>query len=245
MNVAVEYPGYGDGIGSQLQRRLSLWAWCELTGNTYVHQPFFSLEHNYKKDPKFESKCETFFNIGQDEITVADHGTRPLIKEISKTKYFDSNGADLYDTIRDKFIHKYNITHKPKLLFDSDYTNVAIHIRRGDVVDRNLTKRYIHDQYYVDHINNISQLFSNDCKFYIFSESTKTKNIFKQFEQLDHDVNLMIDGCPLEAFHHMLHADVLITGASSFSYVPALMSKNKIYYTQFWHAPKTYWNINK
>ena len=52
--------GFGDGTGSQIQRRLSIWAYCKLNNLKYVHTPFFKMEHNYEKDESFEDKWENF-----------------------------------------------------------------------------------------------------------------------------------------------------------------------------------------
>jgi hypothetical protein len=39
----------------------------------------------------------------------------------------------------------------------------------------------------------------------------------------------------------MVLADILVTGASSFSYTAGLLSEGIVYYIPFWHAPLPHW----
>ena len=105
--------GFGDGVGSQIQRRISIWAYCKLNDIQYVHTPFFELEHNYEKDDKFENNWESFFNIRQNELSLEDVDSSHLSYTESMNKYFDENSPDLYDEVRDEFRKKYFMTENP------------------------------------------------------------------------------------------------------------------------------------
>ena len=66
--LTTKYMGFGDGTGSQIHRRVSVWTYCKLNNVKYVHTPFFTMEHNYEKDEAFENKWENFFNLGYGEL---------------------------------------------------------------------------------------------------------------------------------------------------------------------------------
>ena len=106
--------------------------YCKLNNVKYVHIPFFKMEHNYEKDELFEDKWEQFFNLGNDELSLTDVNTEEVTYVECMNKYFDNNKPDLYDKMRDDFRKKYFMTEKPKLIYDDEYTNVAIH--DGDIV---------------------------------------------------------------------------------------------------------------
>ena len=39
----------------------------------------------------------------------------------------------------------------------------------------------------------------------------------------------------------MVLADVLVAGASSFSYTAGILAEGTVYYTPFWHEPLPHW----
>jgi hypothetical protein len=45
------------------------------------------------------------------------------------------------------------------------------------------------------------------------------------------------------AFSGLVFADALITSASSFSYVAAMLTDGVVYYKKFWHKPSMKWII--
>lgn len=68
-------------------------------------------------------------------------------------------------------------------------------------------------------------------EIHIFSQS----NFDVRFSALRQIENIHIHLDEINAsdtFHHLVNADVLVTGTSSFSYLAALYNKNKIYFTQ-------------
>jgi hypothetical protein len=254
--LTTKYMGFGDGVGSQIQRRISIWAYCKLNDIQYVHTPFFELEHNYKKDDKFKNNWETFFNLGCDELKLKDVNARELNYVEQMHDYFDKeNSPNLYDKVRDEFRKKYFMTEKPKLMYDHNFINVAVHVRRGDIVGRKhiFKKRGTSDEYFISLMEKLNQeTTKKPYKFYVFSVNKTTKrgfrmkktgDIFEKYRNLDLNIELMIDGCPFFDFHHLISADVLITSKSSFPYVAGLFSTNRVIYNKFWHKPKSYWEV--
>jgi hypothetical protein len=243
---------WADGGGSQIQRRMSIWAYCKLNNIQYVHTPVFPVEHNYDEDGSFEDKWENFFNLGHGELSLDDVDESELSYVESMNEYFDESGVDLYDKLRDDFFEKYFLTEKPKLVFDEDKVNVAVHVRRPAYRAKQQEDRKISDEYYISVMESIKEEAQNsdrECKFYIYSVSPKHYNfcrvdIYREYRNLDMDIELVIDGCPFSDMHHMMMSDVLVTSKSSFSYLPALFTGAKVFYHKFWHEPKSYWVVH-
>jgi hypothetical protein len=256
--LTTKYMKLGDGAGSQIQRRLSIWAYCKLNNLEYVHTPFFKTEHNYEKDESFEANWEKFFNMSHDELKLGDVDSSHLSYVDSMNKYFDENSPDLYDSVRDEFRKKYFMTKKPKLVFDENVTNIAVHIRRGDLMTvhpKTRRRRFTSDEYFISVMTKLNEELSGNCKFYIYTQTPKIKgetqrqnnktdgDLFANYRNSNMNIELIIDGCPFSDFHHLISADVLITSKSSFSFVPELFSTNRVVYNRFWHEPKSYWEI--
>jgi len=245
---------WSDGAGSQIGRRISIWAYCKLNNIQYVHNPFFKMEHNYEKDNLFEDKWEQFFNLGNGELSLDDVDLSEVETTENMHEFFDKdNTPDLYDKVRDDFRKKYFMTEKPKLVYDENFINVAVHVRRGDIVGRKwrMRKRGLTDEYYIKIMEKLNEEKTDKpFKFYVFSQNKTAKrgfrmkkqgDLFEKYRNLDLKVELMIDGCPFFDFHHLLMSDILITSKSSFPYIAGLFSKNRVIYSDFWHEPKTYW----
>ena len=46
-----------------------------------------------------------------------------------------------------------------------------------------------------------------------------------------------------DAFNGLVFADALVTSASSFSYVAAMLTDGVVYYKHFWHKPSMKWIV--
>ena len=261
--------GTNDGATSQMHRRLSIWAYCKLNNVQYVHTPFFTTEHNYNNDPKFEDRWETFFNLGDGELSLNEINESELNYEPFMSHYFNQHGVDLYDNVRDEYREKYFKTEKPKLVYDENCLNVAVHVRRGDILGRHRFKQFgLSDEYYIYVMQKLNkelkETSNKEIKFYVFSEyKTHTnkqlgtnletgkwgnynKTLFDNFKNLDLDLELILNGCPFSDFHHLIMADILVTSKSFFSYVSALMTKSKVIFHDWgnYALPKSYWEVN-
>ena len=172
--------------------------------------------------------------------------------------YFDENGVDLYDKVRDEFREKYFNTEKPKLVFDESKENVAVHVRRGDIVAGNRTNRFRKrgnvDEYFISAMESIRDNSDEGCKFYVYTQTRTTKfgtmrkrdlSMFDNFRNLDMDVELVVNGCPFSDIHHIMMSDVIVMSKSALSYVPALFSDAHVIYNKFWNEPKSYWEIKE
>lgn len=248
---------YADGMGMQFFRRFSVWTYCKLYQKEYVHLPFQELEHNYDSNPDFEKIVDNFFNLGYNELSLQDVANEKVCEYQCLRDYFDDGKVDLYNEVLDEYKEKYFATEKPQLKYNKSKTNVAVHVRRGDIVDRKhrFRRRGSSNQYYLNLMKQINKDYDN-CKFYIFSQNKSHKrgkqdksikgNItaFSDFLETDMDVKLILDDCPFSDFHHITMSDVIIMSKSAFSYVPGLLSNARILYNKdFWFKPKSTWEI--
>ena len=128
------------------------------------------------------------------------------------------------------------------MIYDNNNFNIAVHIRRGDIVqnlneqNNNITMRFQDNAYFI----NALKMALDYCKdkgnihIYLFSQGTESEFLeFKEFQ----NVHFCLDRGAQESFLHMVYADALITSKSSFSYKPALLNRGiKFVPKDFWHG---------
>ena len=73
--------------------------------------------------------------------------------------------------------------------------------------------------------------------FHLFSQGPSVQ--FARYESPD--TVLHVNESVESTFTAMVLADVLVTGATSFSYTAGLLSEGTVYYIPFWHAPLPDW----
>lgn len=142
--------------------------------------------------------------------------------------------------IRKKF-NMAPVRQQDKLIYQADVVNVAVHVRRGDIVegyandDPQMAMRWLDNDYYVNVLKQVTELLQHTrYKIYIFSQGIPAD--FEEFQQFG-EVEYCLDMPAIESFLHLVRADVLITSKSSFSYKPALLSDGiRICPRNFWHG---------
>jgi hypothetical protein len=129
-----------------------------------------------------------------------------------------------------------------KLFYKEDNFNIALHIRRGDIVSMkqnnssNWEERWLHNDYYANVLKNVLSAIPSSEKAAVYLFSQGTEKDFPEFTQFS-NIHYCLDVNAYDSFLHMVYADVLISSKSSFSYKPALLSKGiKICPGDFWHA---------
>ena len=130
-----------------------------------------------------------------------------------------------------------------KLIYDTSYYNVAMHIRRQVIIDSkvieedaaNRAKRWTGNEYYEEILKILVKLnVGKPIRIHVFS--TGKPEEFESFKQYG-DVHICSDLDEYASFVHLVYADLLVTSKSSFSYKPALMSKGiKVCPDGFWHG---------
>jgi hypothetical protein len=145
------------------------------------------------------------------------------------------------DDLKKKF---YNAPSRKnnQLIYSNSHFNIAIHIRRGDIVvgqenkNSNLLMRWQDNQYFVKVLTQVVQNVKTDkpIAIYLFSQGDQVD--FAEFLEFP-NCKFCLDMNAQNSFLHMIYADLLITSKSSFSYKPALLNNGiKVCPKLFWHG---------
>lgn len=122
-----------------------------------------------------------------------------------------------------------------------DLFRVAVHVRRGDVslCTNNAWKRYLPNAHYIRLIDRVLQGVTQPYEVTIYSEAPYAQERYVQYEDFsvfkDKNYNIFLGGDMVEVWKEFIAADVLITGKSAFSVLPAFlrMDKGGVVYTPF------------
>lgn len=207
------------------------------------------LEWERLHNPDYDSVIRHIKNqTDMSSITLFELGT-------SEGNHFPGKLIDDSEWIVEKFQRAYwKRNSSLDTIYNPDNTNIAIHLRRGDVRILNHPDRWKDNIYYIDIINKLKRRIKNP-KFFIFSEGDETDFLdFKYITDLNvnfykfslspiegnssilknifsGDVNIISGGIDVEIFHHLVAADYLVTGQSTFSTLAAYFNRGLIIYT--------------
>ncbi|MDP3913239.1 MAG: hypothetical protein Q8R96_05825 [Bacteroidota bacterium] len=260
INYYTAVPNPGAGIGHQLANYISGYWFSKQFGLEFAHMPFA------------QEKWERFFGFGENETSaknlINEHGFKQILlplfdesnsDEIELIKNIiasfhgqkvvfvaeqDQSYRDQFGVINDiknKFYHA-NARKKDKLIYSNEQFNIAIHVRRGDIVvgqknkKSNLLMRWQDNEYFTKVLSALIDQFevNKPIAIYLFSQGEVADfSIFRKFE----NIQFCLDMNAQDSFLHMVYADLLITSKSSFSYKPALLSNGiKVCPKDFWHG---------
>jgi len=256
-------PNRGAGIGHQMANWIAGYWFAKQFNLKFAHIPFSSNE------------WESFLGFGNGEIAVQKllkEGYKkvllPLFNETNSkevtlinriiSSYVDEkivflceqnqsyhNQFGVQSSIQQKFF-KSKVREKEKLVFLKDKYNIAIHVRRGDIVigqknnNPNLVMRWQNNEYFVNVLNNVLKHIETNKSIAIYLFSQGVEADFPEFANFE-NLTFCFDMSPQDSFSHMVFSDLLITSKSSFSYKPALLGNGlKVVPANFWHGyPKT------
>ncbi|MGY3213774.1 hypothetical protein [Mucilaginibacter sp. HD30] len=255
-------PNRGAGIGHQLANWISGYWWAKQFDLKFAHLPF---------SPK---KWENFFAFGSKEKSVDEllkdgykvrriplfnedepneiefirkiiathNGTKTVILCEQDQHYRGQYGV--MADIQNKF-YKADARKKEQVTFLKDCYNVAIHVRRGDILadlsSPGMAKRYLDNEYFVRVLKKVLTGINTVKPIHVYFFSQGKMEDFKEFHAIP-NIHWCLDMDVENSFLHFIYADVLITSKSSFSYKPALLNKSgiKVCPENFWHDyPKT------
>lgn len=255
-------PNPGAGIGHQIANWNAGYWFAQQFGLRFAHIPFSSPE------------WETFLGFGEGEVTVEElckQGYKirrlPLfdeydLKEVEQIRrciaayagrkvillceqdQFYQDQFGVMEDIQRKF-YAAPARANDRLIYRSDVLNIAVHVRRGDIVqgahkgDAGMMKRWQDTEYFEKVTESVVHAAGDrSVELHIFSQGKRED--FAGFEKFK-GIQFHLDMGARESFLHMVMANVLITSKSSFSYKPALLSKGvKVCPRKFWHGyPKT------
>ena len=171
-------------------------------------------------EPIFIPKVPSFYGVIEKNIEL--YHTSPCFQKL-KAMYYESKTSP----------------------FDKDHIHVAVHVRRPMKFDSRQGGADTPLTYYLYVMSAVQEMYKSSEKpllFHLYSQGA-----VDDF-QLLHSFPLQyhLDDSTFETFNGMVFADVLITSASSFSYLAGLLSNGRIVYKSFWHAPRHHWyNVNE
>ena len=252
-------PNPGAGIGHQLANWIAGFYGAKLFKMKFAHIPFSS------------DDWESFFEFGKNEesfISLKQRGFK--IRKIPLFSFGKLSDVDLIRKIitsycgqkivflceQDQFLRDLqliipdiqrkffnaSIRKRERLDYNRDHFNIAIHVRRGDIManskNPNLTMRILNNDYFKTVLTNTLGMFKNkiDKPIHIYFFSQGIPSDYPEFERFE-NLHWCMDWNAKKSFLHMVYADVLITSKSSFSYKPALLNKGvKVCPKDFWHG---------
>lgn len=162
------------------------------------------------------------------------------------------SGDSEYASTRDWFLNAYNRARQKspiELGLDPSRLNIAIHIRRGDLLPgrqfSDLSNRMLPDLWYKTVLDIIGKNLPKNLSIHVFSEglngeyrsengtpfSWRTK-----YANTNHDVIEHIDSSFLHTFHHLMHADILIGSKSGMSHLAGMLSNQIKIMPNMWHS---------
>jgi len=253
-------PNPGAGIGHQMANWIAGYWWARQFGLKFAHSPFpspawekflgfgeheatvreLSSGQGYKVVviPPFKEKSQPERDL-IDNIITSYQGRKVVFLFGRDQSYRDQIGV--MDELQQKFHHA-RAREDDRLLFSKESFNIAVHVRRGDIVagqktgNPNHQMRWQDNDYFLNVLCNVLAALKTKMPVAIYLFSQGKREDFKEFEAFE-NIHLCLDMGAQDSFLHMVFADLLITSKSSFSYKPALLSKGiRVCPKDFWHG---------
>jgi hypothetical protein len=256
-------PCQGAGIGHQMANWIAGYWWARQFGLKFAHSPFPS--------PKWEK----FLGFGLGETTLEGLCAKQGYRSVTLPPFHDNRPQEIqlieriiasYHDQKVVFLLKHNQPYKDQygvmsdiqskfykaparrddtVVFSKDHFNIAVHVRRGDIVagqktgNLNHQMRWQDNDYFKNVLGNVLKVLKTDKPLAIYLFSQGVPEDFRDFEDFD-NLRLCLDMNAQDSFLHMVFADLLITSKSSFSYKPALLSRGiRVCPKDFWHGYPT------
>ena len=229
-----------DGFGAQYQRIICHYLIITENNKIFHYTPFTKIEHNYNNSVFFINKLENLINL-KNNISIINKNNKYQIVDLGIIfKKFESEIDKYCDSKSMQFIKNCFWENKERNIFKNDKTNVAVHVRRPNPHDNRIEGANTPDSYYLNIMKIIREKYKDkNLLFHIYSQGNPAN--FKKYESGDVQFHINENIC--DTFIGMVAADILVTSASSFSYVAALLNDGEVYYKKFWHKPRKKWII--
>ncbi len=252
-------PNPGAGIGHQMANWIAGYWFSRQFGLGFAHIPFtggtwedfLGFDRGEKTIPALKKegyrvvRIPLFDENDPDEVNrikrifASYAGKRIVFLAEQDQFYHDQYGV--MDVLQEKF---YSAPARvgQKLLFAPTNCNIAVHVRRGDIVQAagednpNLTMRYQNNEYFVAALEKALSLAPADKEAHIWVFTQSAPSEFPELTAYP-NVHFCNELGAQDSFLHMVYADILVTSKSSFSYKPALLSKGiRVCPRNFWHG---------
>lgn len=247
------------GIGDQLASWISGFYYAKLFGISYAFSPVYPEKWNdflglecrevsaeyllrkkgYKKVwlPFFEDNKEEDMQLIK-QIIQAYEGKKVIFFLELHQVYGEQCGV--MTELKAKF-ERAQKRNDDKLIYLEDDINIAVHIRRGDIVggktkgNDNLSMRWLDNKYYDKVLKKLTD-FLSDRTYHIYLFSQGDESDFAEFKKYE-PITFCNEMSAMDSFLHFVRADILVTSKSSFSYKPALIADGiRICPQNFWHG---------
>lgn len=205
-----------------------------------MHVPFTAIQHGLNA-----SECEAWFNVGENELALSSLPSElPVgveVEHVGGCHNFADEHPYMWSGMKDGLRRKYfsaAATPKPAIpQYRSDAVNVAVHMRRGDVIgncgfrgpedaDNHEMSRCIPTAYVAGVIRQVvsklASMTTLTINVQVFTEGSNQNNELDDLKTAAPDVGLNFDGNALHVFHALMSADVYIMAHSSFSLMAAV-----------------------
>jgi len=221
----------GDGFGSQFLSRIAGIIYANYHNLNYVHVPIRSLVLDDKpfvsRDNEIKDANILLENIMKNfEIKFIDElSSSDVVNTYSRVDIYNqlNLNPNLYytDDVLNKFKASYSIN--PPDYYVPNKLNVSIHIRRGNDISSDNFNRYVSSDIYDNIIEkildrydeSIINIFSwNDPCLKVKSDRIKYHTVSDGGEEF------------LSHFNGLVHSDILLVGASTFSLCAGFFNKN-------------------
>lgn len=253
-------PNRGAGIGHQLANWIAGYWFAKEFSLRFAHIPFSS--DNWEKFFSFgrgektidQLKAEgyairripRFDENNEDQISliktiIASYFGKKVVF-VAEQDQFYKDQYGVMDVLKQKF-YSAPVRETEQILFDKAHYNIAVHIRRGDIMtdptNPNLSMRFLANEYYERVLEQVINKIDTSKEIHIWLFSQGDPDNYKEFNRFN-NIHWCLDMSPQDSFLHMVYADMLITSKSSFSYKPALISNGiKVCPKDFWHSYPT------
>jgi hypothetical protein len=203
--------------------------------------------------PEFEIHIPTNNQVDDEIYKAIDkfiqrHPDENIAFKIRNNRFGDYE----YGSTRDWYMKAYTQAreHFPiSLIFDPKKINIAVHIRRGDLLPgrqfSDLSSRMLSDAWYLEILNTILSNLPGSVAIHIYSEGkdgqyhSETGAPFswkEHFQNSGHEVHEHIDSDFMGTFHHLLHADILIGSKSGMSHLAGMLGNQVKLMPHMWHS---------
>lgn len=194
--------------------------------------------------PQFEGKRQIhealLEAIGLSRVLKFDCPPKKGEGHLTGRNHYISNDTAIFTS--DYIQHLQSLVDYPTMESADSRRRISVHIRRGDITPcRPRTRgypRYLPNQHFLGLIERYNP--QNDSHVVIYSESESFEE-FDEFYAKGYEV--VLDGSIGKVWQGIISSQVVILSRSSFSLVPALMTKGKVIFTPFWHAPLPHWEV--
>ena len=250
-------PNPGAGIGHQIANWIAGYWFARQFRLKFAHIPFSTkkwddflgfgygnpqVEDLKKKGyiirrlPLFDEKNNAEIQLNK-RIIQSYEGKRVVFVAEQDQFYHDQFGVIEY--IRKKF-YSAPSRKNDRLTYSPDHFNIAIHVRRGDIMtdanNPNLTMRYLSNDYFEKVLKQVVDNIKVNKPIHIYFFSQGKPEDYPEFASYP-NLHWCLEMGAQDSFLHFVYADLLITSKSSFSYKPALLSYGiKVCPRDFWHG---------